>query len=153
MSADIEFDHRDSLGIARLRGDVDITQAGALREQLLGAVRNDDLGLVVDLTDARYVDSVGVSLLFELAERLSGRQLRFAVVVPQEGLVERVLTIVDLQSVAEVHRDLNEALSGAPPQLAAQAESVDPSAHEREAERRDPQSQPAVLVVARRFRD
>ena len=111
MSASIEFDHRDSVGIARLNGDVDITQASVLREQLLGAVRNDDIGLVVDLTDARYVDSVGVSLLFELAERLSGRQLRFAVVVPPEGLVERVLTIVDLKSVAEVHRDLNEALT------------------------------------------
>jgi anti-anti-sigma factor len=111
VSAHVELDHRDSMGIARLSGDVDITQAGALREQLLGAVRNDDLGLVVDLTDARYVDSVGVSLLFELAERLAGRQLRFAVVVPREGLVERVLTIVDLRSVAEVHGDLDEALA------------------------------------------
>lgn len=111
MSADIEFDHRDSLGIARLKGDVDITQASALREQLLAAVRNDDMGLVIDLTDARYVDSVGVSLLFELAERLTGRQMRFAVVVPQAGLVERVLTIVDLKAVAEVHHDLGEALS------------------------------------------
>ena len=111
MSANIEFDHRDSVGIARLSGDFDITQAGALREQLLGAVRNDDIGLVVDLTDARYVDSVGVSLLFELAERLEGRQLRFAVVVPPDGLVERVLTIVDLGSVAEVHSELDAALA------------------------------------------
>ena len=111
MSVHVELDHSDSIGIARLSGDVDITQAAVLREQLLGAVRNDDLGLVVDLTDARYVDSVGVSLLFELAERLSGRQLRFAVVVPKEGLVERVLTIVDLDSVAEVHRDVDEALA------------------------------------------
>jgi anti-anti-sigma factor len=111
VSAHVELEHRDNMGIARLSGDVDITQVGVLREQLLGAVRNDDLGLVVDLTDARYVDSVGVSLLFELAERLTGRQLRFAVVIPREGLVERVLTIVDLSSVAEVHSDLDEALS------------------------------------------
>jgi anti-anti-sigma factor len=111
VSADIEFDHRDAIAIARLSGDVDITQASVLREQLLGAVRNDDMGLVIDLTNARYVDSVGVSLLFELAERLTGRQMRFAVVVPQKGLVERVLKIVDLASVAEVHRDLNEALA------------------------------------------
>jgi len=111
VSADVEFDHRDSVGIARLTGDVDITGAGVLREQLLGAVRNEDLGLVVDLTDARYVDSVGVSLLFELAERLQGRQLRFAVVVPPDGLVERVMAIVDLDSVAEVHRELGDALA------------------------------------------
>jgi anti-anti-sigma factor len=90
---------------------VDITQVGALRERLLGAVRNDDLGLVVDLTDASYVDSVGVSLLFELAERLTGRQLRFRVVVPKEGLIARVMAIVDLESVAEVHSELDEALA------------------------------------------
>ena len=111
VSANVELDHRDSVGIAHLSGDVDIAGASVLREQLLGAVRNDDVGLVVDLTDARYVDSVGVSLLFELAERLAGRQLRFAVVVPQEGLVKRVLTIVDLDSVAEVHRGLDDALA------------------------------------------
>jgi anti-anti-sigma factor len=111
VSASIELDHRDSVGIARLSGDVDITQASVLREQLLGAVRNDDLGLIVDLTDANYVDSVGVSLLFEMAERLTGRQMRFAVVVPQEGIVNRVLTIVDLESVAEVHAKLDEALA------------------------------------------
>jgi stage II sporulation protein AA (anti-sigma F factor antagonist) len=111
VTANIELDHRDFVGIARLTGDVDITQASVLREQLLGAVRNEDLGLVVDLTDARYVDSVGVSLLFELAERLTGRQLRFAVVVPQAGLVARVLAIVDLESVAEIHRELDAALA------------------------------------------
>ena len=110
MSVNVELDHRDSIGVARLSGDVDIAQAGALRKQLLSAVRNDDLGLVVDLSDARYIDSVGVSLLFELAERLAGRQLRFAVVMPEEGLVERVLTIVNLDSVAEVHRALDDAL-------------------------------------------
>ena len=111
MSANVELDHRDSVGIARLSGDVDIAHAGALRKRLLSAVRNDDLALVVDLSDARYIDCVGVSLLFELAERLAGRQLRFAVVMPAEGLVVRVLTIVDLDSVAEIHRGLDDALA------------------------------------------
>jgi anti-anti-sigma factor len=111
MSTNVKLDHQDSVGVARLSGDVDIVQASTLRKQLLGAVRNDDLALVVDLTEARYIDSVGVSLLFELAERLTGRQIRFAVVVPPEGLVNRVLTIVDLASVAEVHSELNDALS------------------------------------------
>ena len=111
MSAGVEFDHLDSIGVARLSGDVDITQASSVRKQLLSAVRNEDLGLVVDLSRARYIDSVGVSLLFELAERLAGRQLRFAVVMPADGLVQRVLTIVNLNSVAEVHAGLDEALA------------------------------------------
>ena len=103
--------YRDSVGVVSLRGEVDIVQAHDLRERLVTAIRNEDLGLVVNLTDATYIDSVGVSLLFELAERLAGRQLRFAVVMPSGGLVERVLKIVNLDSVAEVHDDLGEALA------------------------------------------
>jgi anti-anti-sigma factor len=111
VSANVELDHRDSIGIARLSGDLDIAHASALRKQLLSSVHNEDLGLVVDLSDARYIDSVGVSLLFELAERLSDRQLRFAVVMPDGGLVQRVLTIVHLDSVAEIHPGLDDALA------------------------------------------
>ncbi len=103
--------HHDAVSVVRLTGEVDIVQAHELRGRLLGAVRNEDLGLVVDLTEAAYVDSVGVSILFELAEKLSERQLRLAVVVPQGGLVERVLGIVDVGSVAEIHRGVDDALT------------------------------------------
>ena len=104
------IEYHDAVGVVTVAGEVDIVQAHALRDQLLGAVRNEDLGLVVDLSNATYIDSVGVSLLFELAERLSERQLKLAVVLPQDGLVERVLTIVDLRSVAEVRPTLPEAI-------------------------------------------
>ena len=104
-------DYRDAVGVVSFTGELDLLQAHALRNRLLGAVRNEDLGLVVDLSAATYIDSVGVSLLFELAERLSARQLRLAVVVPEEGVVERALTIVNLASVAEVQRTLDDALA------------------------------------------
>ena len=106
-----QVDYLDSVGVVRLSGEVDIVQAHQLRGRLVGVVRNEDLGLVVDLTGATYIDSVGVSLLFELAEKLSERQLRLAVVVPPGGLVERVLRIVDVGSVAKIHSDVDEALS------------------------------------------
>lgn len=109
--SDMQVDHRDAVGIVRLSGEVEIVRVHELREQLLGAIRNEDLGLVVDLTGATYIDSVGVSLMFELAERLSRRQLRLAVVLSEDGLVRRVLTIVNLSSVAGVHTDVDDALS------------------------------------------
>ena len=108
-SARVEY--RDDVGVVSVAGEVDIMQSHALRDRLLGAVRNEDLGLVVDLSEATYIDSVGVSLLFELAERLSERQLRLAVVLPEDGLVERVLTMVHLRSVAEVRPTVDDALS------------------------------------------
>jgi anti-anti-sigma factor len=104
-------DYHESVGVVTLAGEVDLVQAQELRGRLVDVVRNEDLGLVVDLTDATYIDSVGVSLLFELADKLYERQLRLAVVVPEGGLVERVLGIVNVGSVAEIHRDVDDALS------------------------------------------
>ena len=104
-------DYRNAVGVVTLTGDVDIVQAHALRNRLLGVVRNEDLGLVVDLTEATYLDSVGVSILFELAERLSERQLRLAVVLPENGIVQRVVTIVNLASVAEIRNTVDDALA------------------------------------------
>jgi anti-sigma B factor antagonist len=109
--SEAHIDHHDSVSVVRVTGEVDIVQAQELRERLLGAVRNEDLGLVVDLTHASYIDSVGVSLLFELAERLTERQLRLAVVIAHGGLVERVLTIVNLASVAQLHPSVDDALT------------------------------------------
>ena len=110
-TAEARVDYHDSVGVVTLSGEVDIVQANQLRDRLLGAVRNEDLGLVVDVTEASYIDSVGVSVLFELAERLTERQLRLAVVMPQGGLVRRVLTIVNLGSVAELHSTVDAALA------------------------------------------
>jgi len=108
---DPEVSYHDSVGVVSLAGEVDIVQAHHLRARLMGAVRNEDLGLVVDLSGATYIDSVGVSLLFELAERLAERQLRLAVVLPDGGLVKRVLTIVNVESVAEIHPTVDDALA------------------------------------------
>lgn len=95
--------------VVAVEGDVDISRAPVLRQELRRSVDNHDLGLVVDLSETRYLDSAGVNVLFELAEDLTERQLAFAVVVPEGGLVERVVMLVDLASVAQLHRSVAAA--------------------------------------------
>ncbi len=90
--------------VVALEGDVDIPRAATLLDELRERVANHDLGLVVDLTEVRYLDSAGVNVLFELGEELADRQLAFAVVVPEGGLVERVIDLVNLAAVADLHR-------------------------------------------------
>jgi anti-anti-sigma factor len=107
----MRVDYHDLVGVVSLSGEFDLVQVQALRDRLLGAVRNEDHGLVIDLSSASYIDSVGVSLLFELAERLEERQLRLAVVIPEDGLVDRVLRIVNIGSVATVHPNVDAALA------------------------------------------
>jgi len=101
----------EGVPIVRLDGELDISRAASLRTQLLRAAGNRDAGLVVDLSDATYMDSAGVNVLFEVAEALKERQLEFAVVVPDGGLVERVVTLVDLSSVARLHRSADAAVT------------------------------------------
>ena len=101
----------DGVALVQTAGEVDITRAVALREELMSAVDNRDQGLVVDLSAASYIDSAGVNVLFEVAEALQQRQLRMALVVPPGGLVERVVTLVDLGSVAPLLPDTEAALA------------------------------------------
>jgi anti-anti-sigma factor len=105
------LDRRDSVSIVALDGEIGVIQVQELRDRLFGVVRNQDLGLVLDLSGTTYIDSVGVSLLFELADKLGERQLRMGAVLPEEGLVSRVLTIVNLESVAAVRPTVDEAVA------------------------------------------
>jgi anti-anti-sigma factor len=93
------------------KGDVDLIRAPSLRNELMAAVDNRHAGLVIDLTEVNYLDSAAVNVLFEVAEELRQHQLGFAVVVPPESLVEKVVTMVDLRSVARLHGDLAAALA------------------------------------------
>jgi anti-anti-sigma factor len=77
----------------------------------MNAVNNRHEGLVVDLTGADYLDSAGVNVLFEVAEELRRHQLGMALVISPNSLVEKVVTIVDLDSVAPVKRDVEAALA------------------------------------------
>jgi anti-sigma B factor antagonist len=110
VTGPMEIEHRGNVPVARLIGELDIAQAPFLRDRLLRAIENHHQGLVVDLTATTYLDSAVVNLLFEIAEQLQSHQLRLAVVVPEGGLVESVLTIVDLGGVADLHRTVDEAL-------------------------------------------
>jgi anti-sigma B factor antagonist len=110
----LTVDYFGSVPVVRLTGDLDILQASRLRERLLTSVANADTALVVDLSDVRYIDSSGVNVMFELAERLAKGQIEFGVVIPATGLVERVLRIVDLGSVAAVHDTLEACLAAMP---------------------------------------
>jgi anti-anti-sigma factor len=108
--------------VVPLSGELDITRAPSLRRELLAVADNRDIGMVVDLSEVTYLDSAGLNVLFELAERLAERRLEIAVVVPAGGLIERVVSLVDLGAVARLHHsadaaaaEIRDAAEGAEP--------------------------------------
>ena len=88
--------------IARLVGEIDLSNARPIGSLVAGAVSNDAAGVVLDLTDTTYLDSSGVHLVFDLAERLSSRQQRLALAVPDGSRIRRVLDLVNIKASVPV---------------------------------------------------
>ena len=109
-SAEIAVERRESAVVARLSGEVDMTNSRYVAHELAGSVPNDAAALVVDLGQTRYLDSAAIELLFDLARRLGRRRQRLRLVLPSSSPLKRVLELTDIGSVAPVHESLEDAL-------------------------------------------
>jgi len=111
-AADISLEREGDALVARLRGEVDMTNASLVREELTSSVPNDAHALVIDLSAARYLDSAAIELLFELSRRLRRRRQDLILVVPATSPLRRLLTLTDVGAVAPMHESLARALGG-----------------------------------------
>ena len=105
----VSIDGDEEVVVAHVTGEIDLASAGGVRDALAEAVPNRALGLVVDLSGTSYLDSSGVSLLFELAERLRRRQQQLRLVVPEAAPLQRVLRIVNAGGVVPIVESVDEA--------------------------------------------
>ena len=111
-SADIAIEREGATMIARLRGEVDMSNAAYVRDELTRVVPNDALALLIDLSETRYLDSAAIELLFELARRLRRRRQELRLALPATSPLRRVLLLTDVQSVASMHESVAAALAG-----------------------------------------
>lgn len=91
-------------------GSVDLSNASDVQAQLLDEVSNQDLGVIVDLSSTRYLDSAGVHLLFDLAGRLRSRGQWLNLVVPESSRLRRVLQLTQIERVVPIHGEVQSAL-------------------------------------------
>jgi anti-sigma B factor antagonist len=99
-------------------GEVDLTNAEGFRDAMLSALNAGALGLVVDLTMTTFLDSAGVTALVRATRRAaaSDATVRLAVTAPP---VLRVLNLVGIDRLLEVHPSVAAALASLPDQTAA----------------------------------
>jgi len=77
-----------------------------------GEIQCEADGLALDLARVDYLDSSGVTLLFNLARRVARRQQRFAVVAPAEAHVAEILSLSGATEALALHESLDDALRG-----------------------------------------
>ena len=81
--------------LVRMPPEVDLANAPALRDELLGALDRDGVHLVVDASTVTFMDSSGVNVLVRARERAAAIGGSLHVVTASPG-VRRVLQITGL---------------------------------------------------------
>lgn len=94
-------------------GEIDLTNAGYLRDALLTALNAGATGLVVDLTQSTFLDSAGIAALVRATRRASatGTAMRLAATAPS---VLRVVGLVGLDQLIPVYPSVAAALASLP---------------------------------------
>ena len=108
--AELDLGEPADVRVARLRGEVDLSNATDLLDALADAAAEAELGIVVELSAVRHLDSAGLRLLFELRRRLAYRRKFVALAVPAEARVRAVLDMAAVQDALPVEETVEEAV-------------------------------------------
>lgn len=105
LGVDVVADAR----VVRLGGELDLYNAGSVREALNSACAQAPERLVVDLSEVEFLDSTALSVLIEARTKLNNRR---AFLLASPGLeTRRALKISGLDGHFSVHESVQEALA------------------------------------------
>lgn len=106
----LEVEQRGDVVVARVSGEVDLSNAASVTDRLIEATPNSTTALVLDLSGTLYLDSSGVRMLFELAQRLRNRGQALELVVPDDSNVRRVLLLTEVERVVPMSSSVEAAV-------------------------------------------
>lgn len=99
----------DGLVVVRASGGIDVAGSVDFRHRLLSLLDEYAGRLVVDLSDADYVDTYALSVLVDVAIRCRVEDRRLALVC-SEGRMRRALAATGLDQFVDTYDTLDEAL-------------------------------------------
>ena len=108
--AKLSLETEGDVELARVAGEGDASNVDELSRRVLGAVSNSARALVLDLTETSYIDSSGISLIFDAAARLRNSRQELRLVVPPRSFVAEVLDAVSIGDSVPIDPDLNRAM-------------------------------------------
>jgi anti-anti-sigma factor len=119
---DVTFERQGEVVVARLTGEIDMSNAEAIGAAVLEATGNEVLGVVLDLTDVRYLDSAGIYVVFGMRSRLRARGQALRLVIPDGSPVDDALRLAGVQRHVDVVESVAQGV-----QAAQAGEAADPT--------------------------
>jgi anti-anti-sigma factor len=109
--AELVLETRDGSVVALLGGEVDMSNASYVRDQLLASMSNEAIALVLDISGCRYLDSAAIEVLFDISRRLGRRRQELRIVMPPSSPLRRVIELTEVHTAAPLYESLEAALS------------------------------------------
>ena len=109
--ATLRVRERGGIVLAVVEGEIDLSNAPGLQVEVTTAVPNSARGLLLDLTGIDFLDSSGVHMLYDIADRLVTRQQRFAVVLEPDAPPRRAIELSGVEPAAWLYGDQASALA------------------------------------------
>ena len=100
----------EGVPVARLDGEIDISNAHELGDALAASVSTEAPGLVLDLSELDYIDSAGVHLILDLAARLRTRRQKLCAVAPADAPLRMVLDLTAVEKHVPLHERADDAV-------------------------------------------
>jgi anti-anti-sigma factor len=113
--ARLSFQSEGDVEVARVTGEVDASNVDDLSDELLEKLSNEARAVVLDLSQTSYIDSSGISLIFDAAARLRNRRQELRLVVPPRSFVDEVLSAVSMQESVPIDPAVSDALAAVEP--------------------------------------
>jgi anti-sigma B factor antagonist len=108
--AEVRFERDDETVVAMLTGEVDMSNATSVRQQIAESVTPDDDAVIVDLSELSFIDSAGLHSLIELGTVLDERRQKLLLCLPPGSTIRRAIEIIGLPQAVSVYSDRSEAM-------------------------------------------
>jgi anti-anti-sigma factor len=109
----IEESRLGAVWVVRAGGEIDFSSAPALSNALRAAWQEGEGTVVLDLSDATFMDSAGLHALLNAHRRLTRERRRFLIACPQ-GPIRDLMQVTRVNDQFELYENLEAALAAAP---------------------------------------
>jgi anti-sigma B factor antagonist len=110
--ADLQLSEHGHAVIARLTGEIDLSNAESIAAAIAAAVSNQAAAVVLDLSEVDYLDSAGIELIYRLRAKLAARGQALRLVIPSTSPANEALRLAGIEHHVGTVETVGDALRG-----------------------------------------
>ena len=108
--AEVRYEREDETVVAIITGEVDMSNATSVRQEIAASVTPDDDAVIIDMSELSFIDSAGLHAMIELGTVLEERRQQLLLCLPPKSTIRRAIEIIGLPHAVAVYSERSEAM-------------------------------------------